>query len=142
MIKDNIKNDIITAMIDHNEFKRDKLRYIQSLIIKEEKDTKKELNDEHVIKIIEKIIKQNNDLIDKNLTNKKQELLNEIELLNIYIPEKKNEEDTKNIIKLIISSNNFSSLKDLGKCMKLLKEQFGQTIDMKIASKIIKELLK
>lgn len=67
----------------------------------------------------------------------------EIPILDLYLPKVLNESQTKIFIQSIITLNNYSSPKDLGKVMKDLKDiDMGNvTIDNKIASQIAKELL-
>ena len=51
------------------------------------------------------------------------------------------EDETNLIIMDIISENNFTSLKDMGALMKIIKEKYTGKIDMGLVGKIAKSLL-
>ena len=57
------------------------------------------------------------------------------------MPSQKSEEETRKIIEKIIKENNFTSIKDMGNLMKIIKSEFMGQIDMGIAGKISKSSL-
>ena len=58
-----------------------------------------------------------------------------------FLPEQKNQEETENIIIQIINENELNSLKDMGKLMNILKNNYKGKIDMGLAGKIAKAKL-
>jgi len=60
-LKEQISNDIKTAMKEKEVVKRDALRLLSSAMKQIEVDERKELSDEDIIKIIQKQVKQRND---------------------------------------------------------------------------------
>ena len=100
-------------------------------------DNNREIISDDIIKVINKIIKNNKDFIskltDKN-SNKKDELIIEINELMQWLPKKLTKEELSRIIRGIEPTN-------IGQAMKYLKINFKNQYDGKIASMIIKEYL-
>ena len=104
-----------------------------------------EINDEAITSLLKKMIKQRNDSIEmfqkanrKELDDKEQ---SEIDIINDFLPDQMSESDTIKICSELIIKSEAKNLKDIGKVIKSLKEIHGETIDMSIASKILKEKL-
>ena len=47
-----------------------------------------------------------------------------LEIIELFLPNQKNENETKEIIENIIKENNFSSIKDMGKLMNIIKSDY------------------
>jgi len=92
------------------------------------------------IKVIEKfhkITKSNIELAPDN-----DEFKRELEIYEKYLPKKMSEDELRKEIKDIIEANEFNSMKDIGKVMGLLNTNFYGEYDGKMASTIVRELLK
>ena len=50
--------------------------------------------------------------------------INQLKYLQHYLPEMMSDDEIKREVNLIISSNNFNSLSDMGKCMVLVLKKF------------------
>ena len=61
--------------------------------------------------------------------------------MNYSYQSKKAESETKEIIENIIKENDFSSIKDMGKLMNIIKSEYLGVIDMGVAGKIAKTSL-
>ena len=69
--------------------------------------------------------------------------LQEVPILDKYLPQMLNEDQIKVIIEEIIKINNFSSIKDMGKVMMEIKKHPQSTmIDGKLSNTIVREILK
>ena len=64
----------------------------------------------------------------------------EIEVLSEYLPEVLSEKETIEIVKNLVKGNSYT-IKDMGNIMKKLKVKYSSTMDMKIASITVKQLL-
>ena len=62
----------------------------------------------------------------------------EIQIINLFLPQQKNEKETENIINQLIQEQSLNSLKDMGKLKHSLKINYSGEIDMGLASKIAK----
>lgn len=124
-----INADFMTAYKEKNMEKKDFLGVLKSEVTKESKTP----DDMYVIGKIKSMIK------NAEATNSLSE--NELEILNGYLPKQLTEEEITTFISNIITDNGFSSGKDMGKVMGLLKEGFDGQYDGKMASQLVKTLL-
>ena len=65
----------------------------------------------------------------------------EIEVINLFLPEQKSDEDIKDIINEEKERLNANSIKDLGKLMKVIKEKYPGQLDMKKSAQFAKVIL-
>ena len=66
---------------------------------------------------------------------------NTVEILQVFIPETKSEEETKAIVDALIAELPEKNPKLMGKVMGSLKKEYGDSMDMGIASQMVKEAL-
>jgi uncharacterized protein YqeY len=66
--------------------------------------------------------------------------VSEISILEAYLPKQLTEEDLRNSILSVVTANSYT-VKDMGKVMSYLKENFAGQYDGKLASVIVKEVL-
>jgi uncharacterized protein YqeY len=128
-LTEKIKIDIVKSMKS-----KDKDRTLFLKTIKSEFDYTgegKDIDDVVAIKCLKKLLKSatemNNDF--------------EIEILNEYLPKTARKEDVEKEIESLIKENNFSSMKDMGTIMGYLKSKFGESLDGKVASSLVKNKL-
>ena len=92
--------------------------------------------------LLQNLIKQRKDSIESfKLADRKDLILkeeNEIKIINLFLPNQKNENETEIIIDQIIKKNDLNSIKDMGKLMNYLKSDYSGQIDMGLAGKIAK----
>ena len=104
------------------------------------------LKDQEIISILKKMNKQRNDSCIAYKKAGRQDLLkkelDEISIINNFLPKQMSEEETKNICKKVIDNLGANSIKDMGKVMAALKKEYGDVLDFSKVSKLIKEFLK
>jgi uncharacterized protein YqeY len=125
-IQDKIKIDLKKSIIEGDNIKKNLLRTIIGEFNRFEKD----IDDDKALSIIKKM-KEN----AESLNN-----YDEIEILHNYLPNMLTEGEINDYITELFENNNYT-IKDMGKIMKELKDEFGQSMDMKIASNIVKKYL-
>ena len=144
-IKDSIQKDQISFLKEGNKEDSSILRFALSFINKEEKDKKIELNDSEVIKVIKSLIKRNKDSYDQFSSANRPELAEkekkEMNLLQTYLPEVVDENQTEEIVKNTIDELGVNSIKEMGKIMGVIKKNHGDNIDLSLVSQIIKKCL-
>jgi uncharacterized protein YqeY len=145
MIYEIIEKDIIAAMKTNGTNLRDALRFLKSKIQTESIDSRKEIDDDLCISCIKKLIKQNEETL-KFIPNGENLYLQdkceiEIEIWRLYLPKMLDEKETVEAVESLIKELNITSIKQMGQVMGELKKKYGQTIDMGIVSKIVKEKL-
>ena len=106
---------------------------------------KKETNDEDIKKLLKKMIKQRSESIEVYKKNNRNDLLeieeNEVNVLSEYLPKQMSEEETISVCKQIIEKTGANSIKEMGKVMGELKQNYSDTIDFSKAGALIKDLL-
>ena len=105
-----------------------------------------EISSEVVSSLLKKMIKQRNDSIEMFKKANRQELVQkeqeEVKIISEFLPAQLDEDQTIKFCEEAISQSDAQNLKDIGKVIKLLKEKHSDSLDMSIASRILKEKLK
>ena len=144
-LKEQIKNDIKTAMRAKENHKRDTLRNIQAAIKQIEVDQRIEVDDTMVEKILMKYAKQREDAIIQFKEAGRDDLVakDEMELALVmgYLPEPMNDEELEGILRKIITDTGASSMKDMGKVMGAAKGAVGSRADGGRINQVVKKLL-
>ena len=140
-----IKDDVKVAMRSKDKPRLGVLRLITAAIKQREVDERIELNDEQVLAILEKMVKQRRDSIAAFEKAGRDELAQqetfEIGIIQEYLPEQLSEEEITAAIAEAISSTGAESMKDMGKVMGVLKSKLAGRADMGQVSQIIKKQL-
>lgn len=124
-VQKQVETEMKEAMRLGNKEKRDLLRVVMGEFSREGK----ELSDEQALKVIKKM--HSNAV---NLGNEWEKMV-----LEFWVPKVLTEDATKRLIERVIYNGGFSGMQDIGKIMGVLKTQEG--VDMKLASKLVKEML-
>ena len=144
-IKDSIQQDQINFLKEGKKEDSSILRFALSFINKEEKDKQIELSDSEVVTVIKSLIKRNKDSFDQFTSANRPELAEkekkEMDLLQSYLPEVMNENETEEIVKSTIDKLGISSMKEMGKAMGEIKKNHADTIDLSLVSQLIKKHL-
>ena len=144
-IKDSIQQDQINFLKEGKKEDSSILRFALSFINKEEKDKQNELSDSEVVAVIKSLIKRNKDSYDQFTSANRPELAEkekkEMDLLQSYLPEVMNENETEEIVKSTIDKLGISSMKEMGKAMGEIKKNHADTIDLSLVSQLIKKHL-
>ncbi len=144
-LKEQLKDDLKTAMREKNVVKRDSIRAINTMIKQIEVDERKELNDEDVIKLIQKGIKQREEAVIQykdasrdDLVQKEQE---QIDVFKEYLPKQLSDEELEAGMKELIAEVGATSMKDVGKVMGQATKKFAGVADGKRINEMTKKLL-
>ena len=144
-LKEQLKEDLKTAMRDKEVVKRDSIRTINTMIKQVEVDERREIDDEEVIKLIQRGIKQREEAITQykaasrdDLVSKEQE---QIDVFMLYLPAQISEEELEAGMKEIISQVGATSMKDIGKVMGNATKRFAGVADGKRINEMVKKLL-
>ena len=104
------------------------------------------LEDNDIIKTINKMVKQRRDSIAQFSKGGRNDLVeietNEIAILENYLPEKLSDNELDAIIDEAVSNLKVDNMKDMGKVMGYLKKKYSEVIDFSKAGSILKALLK
>lgn len=144
-LKEQLKEDLKTAMRDKEVVKRDSIRAINTMIKQIEVDERKELQDEDILKLIQKGIKQREEAVEQyqnanreDLVQKEQE---QIDVFKAYLPKQLNEDELETKMQEIIQEVGATSMKDIGKVMGLASKKLAGIADGKRINEMTKKLL-
>lgn len=144
-LKTRILEDIKTAMREKDKEKLAALRLISAEIKQIEVDKRIELDDQDVIAVLTKMVKQRKESIDQfqkaNRTDLVQQEESELSVIMPYLPEQLSDEDVKATIEVAIKESGAESIKDMGKVMAIIKPKLEGRADLSKASQLIKSLL-
>ncbi len=147
-LKDEIESNYNNSIKEKDSNSINTLRLIKSAIKDKEislRGKQNALTDSDVLSLLQSLVKQRKDSIEAfekaNRNDLIQNELNEIKVIEKFLPKQMNEDETNLIIMDIISENNFTSLKDMGALMKIIKEKYTGKIDMGLVGKIAKSSL-
>ncbi|MBL6969778.1 MAG: GatB/YqeY domain-containing protein [Campylobacterales bacterium] len=144
-LKEQLKADLKDAMRAKELVKRDTIRSINTMIKQIEVDERKDLNDDDVIKLIQKGIKQREEAISQYQEAKRDDLVeveaSQIEIFKLYLPKQLTDEELEVLTSEVIAEVAAQSMKDMGKVMPVLKTKVGSSADGKRMSGMIKKLL-
>ena len=132
-LKNKITEEIKTAMKSGDKIRLNLFRVLKGELARVE-DSKNELTDELVIKMFQKFIK-NLEMVNDERSKQ------EIEILNEYMPKQLAENEIEDIIQSLIVTNNYSSMKDMGKIMSDFTADYSGQADMKLVSTIVRKNL-
>jgi len=144
-LKERLKSDLKDAMRAKNIVARDAIRSINTMIKQIEVDQRVTLDDEEIIKLILKGVKQREDAIVQYKAGNREDLVEveqqQIDIFNQYLPKKATDEELEKAIQEIIDQTGATSMKDMGKIMNPAKEKLGATADGKRINEMVKKLL-
>jgi len=147
-IKKNIQADIKDAMKSGDSEKRDVLRMLDSMIKNTEIEKNKRedgLNDEEVLEVVRKAVKQRKDSIQQYTDGGRKDLADkekkEIDILTKYLPRQMSEEELIIIIKEVIKQSGIKEKSELGKVMGIIMGKVKGKADGNIVRKIVESML-
>ena len=149
-LRNKIDEDYKQSIKNKDQQKVDTLRLIRSAIKDKDISTrtsenKEGINDAEILSLLINLIKQRKDSIEQFQKAKRDDLIkneqSEIEIIREYLPQQKTQEETEKIINEIITTNNLESIKDMGKLMSIIKNDYSGEVDMGLVGKIAKSKL-
>lgn len=140
-----IESDLITALKAKNQLVANTLRGLKVRIQNEQISKIKELTEEEIVVLVKSEIKRRREAADSFSSGGRPEQaekeLEELKILEQYLPPQISEQDLQNIINEMVIKENFTSA-DFGKAMGLLKARLAQQADGAMIAKLLKETLK
>ena len=122
---------------DKDIVRKDTLRMLRAAIQRREVDERTELDEQQVVTVVEKLVKQARDSIAQFEQGGRQDLADkekgELEIMLGYLPEQLSAEEIDQHIRAAIEETGASSMKDMGKVMGKLKPILQGKADKQIA---------
>ena len=144
-LKQRIQEDVTAAMRAKDKPRLSVLRLVTAAIKQVEVDSRTELDDQGVLTVLEKMLKQRRDSLtqftDAGRTDLADQESYEITLIENYMPEALPAEELEALIDTAISETAAGSLRDMGKVMGLLKPRVQGRADLGAVSATVKQKL-
>lgn len=144
---DQINEDMKAAMKAREKDKLEAIRGIKKVLLEARvaKGANAELDDQEVVKVIQKLAKQGRDSATIYKEQGREDLyeqeMKQVEIFEVYLPEKMSDEVLEATIKTIIESVGASGMKDMGKVMGIASKQLAGQADGKDIADKVKALL-
>ncbi|CAB1274148.1 GatB/YqeY domain-containing protein [Candidatus Nitrosacidococcus tergens] len=141
-LKSRLQEDVKIAMRAQDKAKLGVLRMIMASLKQYEVDTRSILDDEKIIALLDKMLKQRRESSEQYKAAGREELagkeLFEQTIIQNYMPTLLSEEELEMMIKKAIDQVQATTVKDMGKVINLLKPLIQGRADMKMLSDQIK----
>jgi uncharacterized protein YqeY len=145
LILDRIKDDMKASMKGGNKARLAVIRLILAAVKQVEVDERIELDNDRVIQVLDKMLKQRRESIRQYADAGRNDLveIEEAEILVIqdFLPQPLTEAEIDSMIKEAVAESGAASIKDMGKVMGLLKAKMQGRADMAIVGAKIKAVL-
>jgi uncharacterized protein YqeY len=144
-LKDRIQADRKDALRGGDKARLGVIGMLLAAIKQREVDERTDTTDAHVLKIIEKLVKQRQESATQFAAGGRPELaqreLAEAELLRTYLPAPLDDAELDAIIQGAIAATGAASIKDMGKVMNLVREQAQGRADFAVVGERVKARL-
>ena len=150
MLRTRLSDTLKSSMKEKNERSVSTLRLILAALKDQDiaargKGNKEGLSDDQIISLLQSMIKQRRESIKLYEQGVRMELAQreaeEIGVIEEFLPEQMSHDEMAIVITRIIGEVEAESLKDMGKAMGALKEQYAGQMDFAKASAMVKERL-
>ena len=144
-MKEKLMEDLKMAMKNKDIVKKNTIQMIRAAILQTEKDKQIELNDNGILEIISKQVKQKNDALEQFEKADRQDLVEqtklEINILKEYLPKQLSREEVEQIVVDLSRTLGISDMKGMGTLIKSAKAKIGAGSDGKTISEVVKKVL-
>jgi uncharacterized protein YqeY len=144
-LRQQITEDMKSAMRSGDAKRRDAIRLLQAALKQREVDERIELDDAAVIVVIEKMIKQRRDSIAQYEAAHRQDLADaekfEVGVLQDYMPSALSGAEIDAAVAEAVSASGAKGPQDMGKVMAILKPRLAGRADMGAVSALVKAKL-
>lgn len=144
-LKESINADMKQAMRDKDSARLEPIRMLRATIQRTEVDSRTELDDDGVLAIVQKLVKQSKDAISQFSDGGRDDLIakeqSDIDVWQTYLPAQLGEAEIDAAVTKAIADSGAQGIRDMGKVMGQLKSQLQGSADMGVVSARVKALL-
>ena len=144
-LKEKLALDLKEAMKNKNTVRKNVVQFVRAGVLQVEKDNKVTLDDNGVLEVIAKQLKQRKDTLPDYEKSGREDLIAELkaemDVLMEYLPKQLSPDELESILKDIIAKLGATSMKDMGKVMQEAKTQTVGRADGRMINEIAKSLL-
>ncbi|MEZ7891977.1 MAG: GatB/YqeY domain-containing protein [Candidatus Wallbacteria bacterium] len=140
-----VYKDMLEAKKARDEFKGATISFLYAALKQFKVDNRRDPNDEDVMGVINKSVKQRRDSIEQFKNAGRTELAEkeskELEIIMHYLPKQMTEEELTELVKAEAAALKIASAKDMSKLMGAVMPKIKGKADSKLASEIIKKVV-
>lgn len=144
-LKDKLMNDLKESMRNKNTVRKNCIQMVRAGILQIEKDKGITLDDNGILEMISKQVKQKNDALEQFEKANRDDLINqtkiEIGILQEYLPKQLSKDEVEKIVLDLSKTLGISDMKGMGTLIKSAKAKIGAGSDGKTISEVVKEVL-
>ena len=144
-LEEKINADLKTAMLKKDEAALRSLRAVKQVILLAKTSGSGVISNEDELKMLQKLVKQRKESIDIYNQQGRDDLskseMEEIAVIEKYLPQQLSEEDIRNELKKILEQSNAKGPGDVGRLMGIASKHFAGKADNKLVSQLLRQLL-
>jgi uncharacterized protein YqeY len=144
-LEETINTDIKAAMLSKNEAALRSLRAVKQVILLAKTSGSGLITAEDEMKMLQKLIKQRKESVDIYKQQNREDLakteLEEIAVIEKYLPKQMSEDEIKDALKTLIEQNKANGPGDVGRLMGIASKYFAGKADNKIVSQLLRQML-
>lgn len=144
-LKERLMDDLKTSMKEKQTLRKNTITMLRSRIKQYEVDNRLTADDDLIMQMIQKEIKERNDTLDSLKGTDRAELIKdteeEISYLSEYLQKQMDDEELNDLVSAVVAEVGATSMKDMGAVMKLAKERSESRVDAKRLSEAVKAKL-
>lgn len=151
MLKERLSNDLKAAMRDRDQRRVATLRLILAALKEQEINQRGDgggedgLDDDAVMQTLSKMVRQRRDSIrmyeEAGRVDLAEQENAEIGIIEGYLPQQLTPEEIEEVASQVKDELGAKGLKDMGRCMSVIKDRYAGRLDMGRASQKMKQLL-
>lgn len=144
-LKEKLAQDLKDAMRDKDAVRKNVVQLVRSSVLQVEKDNKITLDDDGILDVIAKQLKQRRDSLPDYEKSGREDLIlqlkTEMAILMEYLPAQLTHEELEVIVKEAVDATGATSMKDMGKVMAAVMPKTKGRADGKEINTIVRNLL-
>ncbi|MBP7908164.1 MAG: GatB/YqeY domain-containing protein [Proteocatella sp.] len=144
-LKERLMEDMKVSMRNKETLKKSVITMIRASVKQKEVDDRVDLNDDDVIELIAKQLKQRKDALVEFEKAERDDLIAqtkaEIEILASYLPQQLTDEELEAVVRDAVAEVNAQSVKDMGKIMGKVMAVAKGRVDGKRINEMVKKVL-
>ena len=142
---DRMESELKTAMLEHDNERRDALRLILASLRSAEKDLQRPLSDDEELQVLQRERKRRNEAAEAFRAGGREEQAGqeetELAILEEFMPEPLTEDELERIVDDAIAETGATSLRDMGRVMADVMPQVAGRADGSAVGQIVREKL-
>ena len=144
-LKERLMEDMKVSMRNKETLKKSVITMIRASVKQKEVDDRVDVNDDDVIELIAKQLKQRKDALVEFEKAERDDLIAqtkaEIEILASYLPQQLTDEELEAVVRDAVAEVNAQSVKDMGKIMGMVMAVAKGRVDGKRINEMVKKVL-